>query len=79
MADDRHAAELVAVGRAIRAFREDRGMSYEDLAAAAGRPVQTVEAVEDGRDELRFDLLCALADGLDIRLSAIMFRVAEES
>jgi transcriptional regulator with XRE-family HTH domain len=79
MADDRHAAELVAVGRAIRAFREDRGMSLEDLAAAAGRPVGAVEAVEDGRDELRFDLLCALADGLDARLSAIMFRVAEES
>jgi XRE family transcriptional regulator, fatty acid utilization regulator len=79
MADDRHAAELVAVGRAIRAFREDRGMSAEDLAAAAGRPVRTVEAVEDGRDELRFDLLCALADGLDIRLSAITVRVAEES
>jgi hypothetical protein len=54
-------------------------MSPEDLAAAADRTVRTVEAVEDGREELGFDLLCALADGLDIRLSAIMFRVAEES
>jgi DNA-binding XRE family transcriptional regulator len=49
--------ELVAVGKAIRALRECRGMSVAQLAAAADTTDETVEAVEDGRNELRWGLL----------------------
>jgi transcriptional regulator with XRE-family HTH domain len=72
-------AELVAVGKAIRALREDRGMSVGQLATAADTTVETIEAVEDGRDELRWGLYCALADGLGVGTAAIVDRVAEES
>ena len=42
-------AELVAVGKAIPALREDRGMSAAQLATAANTTDETVEAVEAGR------------------------------
>jgi XRE family transcriptional regulator, fatty acid utilization regulator len=71
--------ELVAVGKAIRALREDRGMSVAHLAAAADTAVEMVEAVEEGRDELRWDLFCALADALGVNTAAIVDRVAEEA
>ena len=71
--------ELVAVGRAIRALREDRGMSVAQLAAAADTTITTVEAVEGGRDELRWGFYCALADGLGVGAAAIVDRMAEES
>jgi len=54
-------------------------MSVAQLAAAADTTDETVEAVEDGRDELRWSLYCALADALGVEATAIVDRVAEES
>jgi transcriptional regulator with XRE-family HTH domain len=78
MSEPERNPNLVAVGKAIRALREERGMSRGDLARAAGITDDLLDAVEDGRDELRFDLYCALARGLNVGLAAFPTRVAEE-
>jgi transcriptional regulator with XRE-family HTH domain len=65
---------IESVGRAFRALREDWAMSVEDLAAAAGITEEQVEAVEAGRDELRWDVFCGLADALEVGLAEVADR-----
>jgi len=46
---ENHKPALVAIGKAIRGLREERGMSVEALATAAQTSVGKLEAIEDGR------------------------------
>jgi transcriptional regulator with XRE-family HTH domain len=70
--------DIEAIGRAFRALREDWAMSVEDLAAAAGITEEQVEAIEAGRDELRWDVFCGMADALEVGLAEVADR-AERS
>jgi DNA-binding XRE family transcriptional regulator len=74
---DSERRNLVNLGRALRALREQQGLSASDLAGDAGVPLARIAAIEDGQYDPDFELLLALADGLRVRPSAI-FRRAEE-
>ena len=59
--------EMVALGRAIREAREDRGMTPAELAdAVSGVGREHLEALEAGRLTPDSDLLLALGEGLGI-------------
>jgi ribosome-binding protein aMBF1 (putative translation factor) len=57
---------LLALGRAIRQLREERGMTPAELASAAEIEQKQLEALEAGRLALADDLLLALTRALDI-------------
>jgi transcriptional regulator with XRE-family HTH domain len=73
---DRDAAgcDIRAVGRTFRRLREAKAFSVEQLADLAATTPDRVEAVEDGRDPLRYDLFCGLADALGIQPSEVIRR-----
>jgi transcriptional regulator with XRE-family HTH domain len=54
--DDRKATELAALGKAIRALREERGISVVDFDAAGIEP-GVLDDLENGRLDPPFDLL----------------------
>jgi ribosome-binding protein aMBF1 (putative translation factor) len=64
-------AELIRFGEAFRRAREWEGVSVADLAARTGIDAQQIN-VEAGRLDPAFDVMCALADGIGIRLSALI-------
>jgi transcriptional regulator with XRE-family HTH domain len=65
-------AELIRFGEAFRRAREREGLSVADLAARTGIDAQQINALEAGRLDPAFDVMCALADGIGIRLSALI-------
>ncbi len=64
--------ELVALGRAICRERECKGMTVAELAEAAGVTRRRLAALEAGRNRAVYDLLVAVADGLDVDLGALV-------
>jgi transcriptional regulator with XRE-family HTH domain len=69
---DAAAPDIRAIGRTFRRLREAKAIGVEQLADLAATTPDRVEAVEDGRDPLRYDLICGLADALGVRPSQIM-------
>jgi transcriptional regulator with XRE-family HTH domain len=65
-------SELIAFGRMVRAAREQKGMSLAELAEAAGFRRRRLVRIEAGELDPRYDGLIALADGLGVRVAAIM-------
>ncbi len=65
-------AELIRFGEAFRRAREREGVSVADLAARTGIDAQQINALEVGRLDPAFDVMCALADGIGVRLSALI-------
>jgi transcriptional regulator with XRE-family HTH domain len=66
--------DLIALGRAIREIRQERGVRAEDLAAATGIDGSRLHGLESGRLNPRYELLLALAAGLGVPASAFMLR-----
>jgi transcriptional regulator with XRE-family HTH domain len=66
--------ELAALGRAVRLERERKDMTTAQLAKAAGVTPQRLAALEAGRNRAVFDLLVAVADGLDVSLGTLVGR-----
>jgi transcriptional regulator with XRE-family HTH domain len=64
--------DLIALGRMVRATREQKGMSVTELAQAAGLKRRRLVRIEAGELDPRYDGLIALADGLGVRAAAIM-------
>jgi len=64
--------DLVALGRMVRATREQKGMSVAELAAAAGFKGRRLLRIEAGELDPRYDGLIALADALGIPAAAIV-------
>jgi transcriptional regulator with XRE-family HTH domain len=64
--------DLIALGRMVRAVREQKGMSVAELAEAAGFKRRRLVRIEAGELDPRYDGLIALADGLGVRAAAIM-------
>jgi transcriptional regulator with XRE-family HTH domain len=68
---------LIFLGRAIRAVREQRGLSAHDLAAAAGVAPARVAALEDGQLDPDFELLIRLAEGMGLHPAAFFLRAEQ--
>jgi transcriptional regulator with XRE-family HTH domain len=64
--------DLIALGRTVRAARQQKGMSVAELAAAAGFKRRRLVRIEAGELDSRYDGLIVLADGLGVRVAAIM-------
>lgn len=64
--------DLLVLGQAVRQMREQRGMSADELAGAAGIGRERIDALETGRLDPTYELVLALAEGLDIQPSALM-------
>jgi transcriptional regulator with XRE-family HTH domain len=64
--------DLIALGRMVRATREQQGMSVAKLAAAAGFKRRRLVRIEAGELDPRYDGLIPLADGLGVPVAAIM-------
>jgi transcriptional regulator with XRE-family HTH domain len=66
--------DLAAFGRAVRRERECKGMTPDELAEAAGVSRRRLAALEAGRVDPRYDVMLAVAGGLDIDLGALVTR-----
>jgi len=66
--------ELIAFGLTLRRAREEKGMSSDVLAAAAGVERERLDAIEAGRFAPDVDVLVALADGLGVGLAELVRR-----
>ncbi len=64
--------ELIALGRMVRAAREQKGMSVTELAEAAGLKRRRLVRIEAGELDPHYDGLIALADGLGVRVAEII-------
>jgi transcriptional regulator with XRE-family HTH domain len=64
--------DLIALGRMVRAVREQKGMSLTELAEAVGFKRRRLVRIEAGELDPRYDGLLSLADGLGVRAAAIM-------
>jgi transcriptional regulator with XRE-family HTH domain len=69
--------QLLALGRAVREIRGECGMGVAQLAAAAGVDLRRIAALEAGRLNPSYELLVALGEGLDVRVSAFVIRAEE--
>jgi len=70
---------LIALGKAIREMREERGLTGSALAAAAEVPHWRVTALEEGRLDPDYDLLLRLADAMGTRASEFVVRAETNS
>jgi transcriptional regulator with XRE-family HTH domain len=70
-------AQLLALGRALRAMREERGLSQEGFAWEAGVHRTYVGGVERGERNPSFESLLRLANVLEVNPSAII-KAAEQ-
>ena len=68
----------VAIGRELRALRQQRGLTVADLAARAGLSGGMLSKIENGQASPSLTTLQALAQALQIPLTAV-FRGYEES
>jgi transcriptional regulator with XRE-family HTH domain len=75
--EQREQRYLLALGRAIRELRLDRGMGVAQLASAAGVDLRRIAALEAGRVDPAYELLLALGDGLGVSVSAFVIRAEE--
>jgi transcriptional regulator with XRE-family HTH domain len=64
--------ELIALGRMVRAAREQKGMSVAALAEAAGFKRRRLVRIEAGELDPRYDGLIALTDGLGVCAAEII-------
>jgi transcriptional regulator with XRE-family HTH domain len=65
-------SEPSTIGRNLRRRREERGLSQEALAGAAGVSVDVIRKLEQGRRQsARITTLTSIANGLDVELSEL--------
>ncbi|HEY3865851.1 MAG TPA: helix-turn-helix transcriptional regulator [Solirubrobacteraceae bacterium] len=63
---------LLVLGRAVRRMREQQGMSADELAGATGTSRHRIDALETGHLDPTYELLLALAEGLDTQPSTLV-------
>lgn len=61
----------VALGQRLRAVRQQRGLSQQQVAAALGVTHQMVQKYETGRGRVAFSTLVALAGALDVDVALL--------
>jgi transcriptional regulator with XRE-family HTH domain len=72
-----HDLELAALGRAIRQVHEQRGVSVDALATAAGIDRERLEAIEAGRLDPGYRRLRRLTAALGVTSTALLLPVEE--
>jgi transcriptional regulator with XRE-family HTH domain len=65
-------ADLIRFGQTIRRVREREGVSVAALAARTGIDAEEINAIEAGRLDPALDVMIALAEGIGVRLSALI-------
>lgn len=70
-------AELVAFGRAVRQVREERGLSVEAVAAAAGIAYGELDAIEVGDLDPGYRGLLHISAALGVTGTALLLRMEE--
>jgi transcriptional regulator with XRE-family HTH domain len=73
----RDARDLHFLGLAVRQLREQRRLSQDHLAAAAGLTSRRMQSLEAGRLDPDYMLLLALANALNVRAGALVIRAEE--
>jgi transcriptional regulator with XRE-family HTH domain len=68
---------LRALGQAVRERREQLSLTQAELASAMGVKAQRISALERGRINIRYELLLALADSLDVQSATLVMRAEE--
>jgi transcriptional regulator with XRE-family HTH domain len=63
-----------ALGKVVRALRQERGLTIEALAARSDMHPTYVSGIERGRNNPSWDRLGSLAVALEVRLSEIALR-----
>lgn len=71
-APPRPAADLLTLGRRIRHFRTEHGLTLDRLAAATGTTASQLSLVENGHREPRLSLLTAIAATLGVRVEDLL-------
>jgi transcriptional regulator with XRE-family HTH domain len=66
-----------ALGRAIRQFRDERGLRQQELADAADVNVTAISHIERGRGNPAWGTVKRIATALDVPLSAVAMRAEE--
>lgn len=67
-------ADLLALGRAVRAIREERGLSQVQLAEAAGFMQSWISNVEHGRRNPSWSNVVRLSQGLGVAVAELAAR-----
>ena len=68
-------AELGVVGSTVRYYREQRGLTQEQLGARAGLVTSTIVKVEAEDVSPGFETTCKIADALGVTTDALRRRV----
>ena len=58
----------VKLGARVRELRESQGLSQHTFALMIGTGQSYLSDIEAGRINVGFDLLCRIADGLDVKV-----------
>ncbi len=66
------------LGQAIRRLRQDRELSMEGLAGAAGWHPTYLSAVERGRRNPTWTKLCGMAEALGITVAALVWSAEDQ-
>jgi transcriptional regulator with XRE-family HTH domain len=64
--------ELVRFGKRFRQVREQQRVSVVDLAARTGIDASRIGDLEAGRLDPTYDVMIALAEGIGVRVSALI-------
>lgn len=64
------------IGEVLRAYRLTQGLTLRDVSGRARISLGYISEVERGRKEPSSELLAALADALEVSLSAVLHDVA---
>lgn len=75
--EDRENILEVAIGREVRAFRKQQGMTVADLARATGLSIGMLSKIENGNTSPSLTTLQALAHALSVPLTAFLHRFEE--
>ena len=70
--DELPGSDLLTLGRRIRHFRVDRGMTLDRLGSLAGTTASQLSLVENGHREPRLSLLTAIAAALDVAVTDLL-------
>lgn len=68
---------LLALGRAIRQAREQKGSGVDELAETAEVSQECIQALEAGSLDPTYELLRKIADGLGVTTSSLIVQVEQ--
>ena len=71
--------DLKAVGQRIKAAREAKNLTQEELAALVNLSTTHVSVIERGLEVTKFDTFVAIANALDISADALLIDVVTHS